>query len=143
MASRTLCQSFSADNAPPVLQSHAIDSDEPVSLGGEGGAPVPLELMFPAFNACMMAVYIQEAMAEGLVLAHLEIHTDGYLPKDIPAKGDRPAEDVSARLQYVIHVSVDGRVHQFDRSHQRVINSSLNWWLLAQNMLIEVNLILC
>jgi len=143
MASRTLCQSFSADNAPPVLQSHVIDSDEPVSLGGEGLAPAPQELMLAAFNACMMAAFIQEARAEGLALTHLEIHTDGHLPKGIPATRDRPVEDVSGRLQYVIQVSGNGTVHQFDEIHQRVINSSLNRWLLAQNLLIEGDLILC
>ncbi len=36
MASRTLCQSFSEDSVPSVLLNHVIDSDEPVSLGGEG-----------------------------------------------------------------------------------------------------------
>lgn len=143
MASRTLCQSFSADNAPPVLQSNVIDSDEPVSLGGEGLAPDPQELMLAAFNACMMATFIQEARAEDLALTHLEIHTDGHLPKGIPATGDRPAKDVSGKLQYVIHVSGVGTVHQFDGIHQRVINSSLNRWLLALNMLIEGDLILC
>lgn len=143
MASRTLCQSFSADNAPSALQSHVIDSDEPVSLGGEGLAPDPQELLLAAFNACMMAAFILEARAEGLTLTHLEIHTDGHLPMGLPATGDRPAEDVSARLVYVIHVSGDGTVHQFDGIHQRVINASLNRWLLAQNMLIEGDLILC
>ncbi|USR62394.1 OsmC family protein [Lelliottia amnigena] len=87
MASRTLCQSFSADNATPVMQSHVIDSDEPVSLGGEGLAPDPQELMLAAFNACMMAAFIQEARACGIALKHLEIHTDGHLPKGIPATG--------------------------------------------------------
>jgi uncharacterized OsmC-like protein len=86
MASRTLCQSFSADSAPPALQSHVIDSDEPVSVGGEGLAPDPQELMLAAFNACMMAAFIQEARAESLVLTQLEIHTDGHLPKGIPAR---------------------------------------------------------
>lgn len=143
MASRTLCQSFSADNAPPALQSHVIDSDEPVSLGGEGLAPDPHELMLAAFNACMMAAFILEARAEGLALTHLEIHTDGHLPKGIPASGDKRADDASGTLQYVIHVSGDGTVHQFDGVHQRVINASLNRWLLAQNMLIEGDLILC
>lgn len=143
MASRTLCQSFSADSAPPALQSHVIDSDEPVSVGGEGLAPDPQELMLAAFNACMMAAFIQEARAESLGLTQLEIHTDGHLPKGIPATGDSPAEHVSGRLQYVIHVSGDGTVHQFDGIHQRVINSSMNRWLLAQNMLIEGDLILC
>ncbi|GAB7196353.1 OsmC family protein [Dickeya oryzae] len=143
MASRTICQSFSADNAPPDLQNHVIDSDKPVSLGGEGLSPDPQELMLAAFNACIMAAFIQEARAEGLALTHLEIHTGGYLTKCIPATGDRPAEDDSGRLQYVIHVSGDGTVHRFDGIHQRVINSSLNRWLLAQNMLIEGDLILC
>ena len=143
MASRTLCQSFSADNAPLALQSHVIDSDEPVSVGGEGLAPDPQELMFAAFNACMMAAFIQEARAESLVLTQLEIHTDGHLPKGIPASGDKRADDASGTLQYVIHVSGDGTVHQFDGVHQRVINASLNRWLLAQNMLIEGDLILC
>ncbi|EMC7917028.1 TPA: OsmC family protein [Enterobacter kobei] len=143
MASRTLCQSFSADNALPALQSHVIDSDEPVSLGGEGLAPDPQELILAAFNACMMAAFIQEARNEGLALTHLEIHTDGHLPKCIPASGDKRADDASGTLQYVIHVSGDGTVHQFDGVHQRVINASLNRWLLAQNMLIEGDLILC
>ncbi|TCD13558.1 OsmC family peroxiredoxin [Lelliottia amnigena] len=142
MASRTLCQSFSADNATPVMQSHVIDSDEPVSLGGEGLAPDPQELMLAAFNACMMAAFIQEARACGIALKHLEIHTDGHLPKGIPATGDRPAKAASGRLQYVIHVSGDGTVHQFEGIHQRVINISMNRWLLAQNMLIEGDLIL-
>lgn len=81
MASRTLCQSFSEDNALPALQSHVIDSDEPVSLGGEGLAPDPQELILAAFNACMMAAFIQEARNEGLALTHLEIHTDGHLQR--------------------------------------------------------------
>ena len=120
-----------------------IDSDEPVSLGGEGLAPDPQELILAAFNACMMAAFIQEARNEGLALTHLEIHTDGHLPKGIPASGDKRADDASGTLQYVSHVSGDGTVHQFDGVHQRVINASLNRWLLAQNMLIEGDLILC
>ncbi|MGV2880490.1 OsmC family peroxiredoxin [Pantoea vagans] len=142
MTSRTLCQSFSADNAAPVPQSHVIDSDEPVSLGGEGLAPDPRELMLAAFNACMMAAFIQEVRAEGLALTQLEIHTDGHLPKGIPGSVDRPAEDASGRLQYVICVSGDGTMHQFEGIHQRVIDYSLNRWLLARNMLIEGDLIL-
>ena len=143
MASRTLCQSFSEDNALPALQSHVIDSDEPVSLGGEGLAPDPQERILAAFNAGRMAAFIQEARNEGLALTHLEIHTDGHLPKGIPASGDKRADDASGTLQYVIHVSGDGTVHQFNGVHQRVINASLNRWLLAQNMLIEGDLILC
>lgn len=36
MASRTRCQSITGDRS----QSHVIDSDEPVALGGEGRAPL-------------------------------------------------------------------------------------------------------
>ncbi|MGM8374486.1 OsmC family protein [Enterobacter hormaechei subsp. steigerwaltii] len=85
MASRTLCQSFSGDSAPSVLLNHVIDSDEPVSLGGEGVAPDPQEQMLTAFNACMMAAFIHEAMAEGLAITHLEIQTGVYLTKGILA----------------------------------------------------------
>lgn len=137
MASRTLCQSFSEDSAPSVLLNHVIDFDEPVSLGGEGLAPAPREMMLAAFNACMMAAFIHEAMAEGLAITHLEIQTGGYLTKGIPAIGYRPVENASGRLQYVIRVSGDGTAHQFEGIHQRVINTSLNRWLLAQNMLTE------
>lgn len=49
MASRTRCQSMTGDKR----QSHVIDSDEPVALGGEGRAPGPQDLMLAAFNACM------------------------------------------------------------------------------------------
>jgi len=52
-----------------ALQNHVIDSDEPVSLGGEGLAPDPRELMLAAFNACMTAVFVQEARAKDLALA--------------------------------------------------------------------------
>ncbi|MDF7650969.1 OsmC family peroxiredoxin [Pantoea sp. Acro-805] len=142
MASRTHCRSFSADNAASVPQSHVIDSDEPVLLGGGGLSPDPRELMLAAFNACMMATFIQEVRAEGLALTQLEIHTDGRLPEGIPATGDRAAENASGRLQYVICVSGDGTVHQFEGIHQRVINFSLNRGLLARNMLIEGDLIL-
>lgn len=55
MASRTLCQSFTGEESLQVLQSHVIDSDEPVSLGSEGLAPNPQELILAAFNACMRA----------------------------------------------------------------------------------------
>lgn len=85
MASRTLCQSFSGDSAPSVLLNHIIDPDEPVSLGGEGVAPAPQEQMLTAFNACMMAAFIHEAMAESLAITHLEIQTGDYLMKDILA----------------------------------------------------------
>ncbi len=85
MANRTLCQSFSGDSAPSVLLNHVIDSDEPVSLGGEGVAPDPQEQMLTAFNACMMAAFIHEAMAEGLAITHLEIQTGDYLTKGILA----------------------------------------------------------
>lgn len=142
MASRTLCQYFSADNTLPVMKSHVIDSDEPVSLGGEGMAPDPRQLMLAAFNACMMSAFIQQARTEGFALTHLAIHTDGHLPKSIPAFGGRASEDASGRLKYVIHVSGDGTMHQLEEIHQRVINLSLNRWLLAWNMLIEGDLIL-
>ncbi len=41
MASRTRCQSMTGGKR----QSHVIDSDEPVALGGEGRAPGPQDLL--------------------------------------------------------------------------------------------------
>ncbi|HBR1079910.1 TPA: OsmC family protein [Klebsiella quasipneumoniae subsp. quasipneumoniae] len=142
IASRTYCHAITADAPPNILQMHVIDSGEPVSSGGDGLTPDPQELMLAAFNACMTAAFIQEAMEKGLALTHLEIHTDGHLPKGIPAISNRPSENVFGRLQYLIRVSGDGTVHQFEAIHQRVINTSLNRWLLAQNMLIEGDLLL-
>jgi len=56
MASRTRCQSMTGGKR----QSHVIDSDEPVALGGEGRAPGPQDLLLAAFNACMTAAFVQE-----------------------------------------------------------------------------------
>ncbi|MCV2510943.1 OsmC family protein [Leclercia pneumoniae] len=138
MASRTRCRSITGDRS----QSHVIDSDEPVALGGEGRAPAPQDLMLAAFNACMTAAFVQEARGADLTLTHLDIETRGELLTEITQLCDKTTELSPGRLQYVIHVSGNGTAHQFECVHQRVINASLNRWLLAQNMTIEGDLIL-
>lgn len=65
-------------------QSHVIDSDEPVALGGEGRAPGPQDLMLAAFNACMTAAFVQEAISAGITLTHLDIETRGELLTGMP-----------------------------------------------------------
>lgn len=138
MASRTCCQSFATGKGQQVLQNHIIDSDEPVALGGSGDAPNPQELMLAAFNACMTAAFVQEAMGEDITLSQLEIQTSGQLITALSTFH----EDAPGKLQYVIRVSGHGTIHQFEQIHQRVISVSLNRWLLAQNMTIEGDLIL-
>ena len=80
MASRTRCQSMTGDKR----QSHVIDSDESVALGGEGRAPGPQDLMLAAFNACMTAAFVQEAISAGITLTHLDIETRGELLTGMP-----------------------------------------------------------
>lgn len=141
MACRTCCQSFSIDNRHPVHQTHVIDSDEPEALGGEGLAPNPQELMLAALNACMTAAFVQEARSEGVTLTHLEIQTHGQLMTGISSSCEKTVGDIPGQLQYVIHVSGLGTMHQFEQIHRRVISASFNRWLLAQNMTIEGDLI--
>lgn len=138
MASRTRCQSMTGDKR----QSHVIDSDEPVALGGEGRAPDPQDLLLAAFNACMTAAFVQEAIGAGITLTHLDIETRGELLTGISRHCEKTTDTSAGRLQYVIHVSGNGTAHQFECIHQRAINASLNRWLLAQNMTIEGDLIL-
>lgn len=123
-------------------QSHVIDSDEPVALGGEGRAPGPQDLMLAAFNACMTAAFVQEAIGAGITLTHLDIETRGELLTGISRLCEKITDVSPGWLQYVIHVSGEGTAHQFECIHQLVINASLNRWLLAQNMTIEGGLIL-
>lgn len=136
MVSRTLCHSGNGDKC------HVIDSDEPVALGGEGRAPGPQDLMLAAFNACMTAAFVQEVTGAGLRLTHLDIETRGELLTGISRLCEKTTDISPGRLQYVIHVSGEGTVHQFECVHQRVIDASLNRWLLAQHMTIEGDLIL-
>lgn len=86
MASRTRCQSITGDRS----QSHVIDSDEPVSLGGEGRAPGPQDLLLAAFNACMTAAFVQEAIGAGITLTHLDIETHGELLTGISRYCEKP-----------------------------------------------------
>jgi len=141
MASRTLCHSFAGGKRQKMRQKHVIDSDEPAELGGKGQAPNPQELMLAAFNACMTAAFVQEACWVGITLTHLEIQTCGQLLTSLSPLWGQPAREAPGRLQYVIRVSGHGRMFQFEQAHQRVIDSSLNRWLLAQNMTIEGDLI--
>lgn len=138
MASRTRCQSMTGDKR----QSHVIDSDEPVALGGGGRAPGPQDLMLAAFNACMTAAFVQEAISAGITLTHLDIETRGELLTGMPLICKKNTDASVGRLQYAIHVSGEGTAHQFECVHQQVIKASLNRWLLAQNMTIEGDLIL-
>lgn len=71
-------------------QSHVIDSDEPVALGGEGRAPGPQDLLLAAFNACMTAAFVQEAIGAGITLTHLDIETRGELLTGISGTVKKP-----------------------------------------------------
>ncbi len=142
MASRTCCQSGTSDASLSAAPRHIIDSDEPVDLGGAGLAPNPQEMMLAAFNACMMAVFVQQAQQANITLTYLEIQTAGDLITVIPSSQQPDAEGSTGWLQYVIRVRGDGSVQQFEQLHRRVIGTSLNRWLLAWNMTIEGDLIL-
>ncbi|EDN4179654.1 OsmC family peroxiredoxin [Salmonella enterica subsp. salamae] len=141
-ASQTCCRSCIIGEQIQPSSHYVIDSDEPEMLGGQGLAANPQQLMLAAFNACMTAAFAHEAEQVGIILTYLEIQTCGELMTNISARCRSSADNSSDRLQYVIRVSGNGNIRQFEQIHCRVISASPNRWLLAQNMTIEGDLIL-
>lgn len=142
MASQTCSRASISGAADTVPQLHLIDSDEPVTLGGEGFSPTPQELMLAAFNACMIAIFAMEARRENIALQRLEVQTCCDLITNLLSPQANDAESSHGRIQYVFHVSGSGTIYQFEQIHRKVINASLNWWILAQNLTVEGDLIL-
>ncbi|MGK9172029.1 OsmC family protein [Yokenella regensburgei] len=141
MASQTRCHSCIVGQTLQPSHGQVIHADEPEALGGKGAAPSPQELLLAAFNACMTAAFVHEASRENIVLTSLEIQTWGELSTGIPAASLPLAEEAPGRVQYIIHVSGNGSITQYEQIHRQVINLSPNRWLLARNMTIEGNLI--
>ncbi|EPS1771983.1 OsmC family protein [Klebsiella aerogenes] len=138
MASRTHCCSCTVGGHLQNVRDHMIDSDEPEALGGAGQAPNPQELMMAAFNACMTAAFVHEACRLKVTVTNLEIHSTGQLHTGLQ---EAVIKEMDEWLHYTIHVSGKGSINDFERIHLGVINSSPNRWLLAQNMLIEGDLV--
>lgn len=141
MASQTCCHSCIVGETLQSSRGHVIHADEPEALGGNGLAPNPQELLLAAFNACMTAAFVHEASRENITLTSLEIQTWGELSTGISLSSQPSTGEDPGRVQYIIHVSGDGSISQYEHIHCRVIGLSPNRWLLAQNMTIEGNLI--
>jgi uncharacterized OsmC-like protein len=104
-------------------------------------APSPQELLLAAFNSCMAAAFISEATRAGVRLSSLEMTTRSAL-----SRGNRsptpPHPGSQNVISYVIRASGDGSLQQFEKIHTRAIAASPNRWLLAQNLILEGDLIL-
>lgn len=128
MVSESLC----GEALPGIL------SDEPPELGGKGSAVTPRQLMLAAFNACMTATFICQALRRNIRLQRLNITTRAMLTM-LPGNADE--QPCPGRLSYVIRVAGEASVAQFDSLHQAVIAESPTRWLLAQNMTIIGDLV--
>lgn len=137
LKSHSTCHPCLINGLASAPEQSDIIADEPVSLGGEGAAPGPQELMLSAFNACITAVYITTACRMGVTIEKLNIRTRGELDLSaFPGTGSEPAPGHET-IRYLISVKGSATPAQFEQIHQAVIAASPTRWVVANNMLIE------
>lgn len=118
-----------------------IAADEPEQLLGKNSAPNPQELLMAALNACMLVGYVTAAAAANVTLTKLEIETTGELDLRGFLNIDprvKPGYDV---LYYIVRISGDGTLEQFEAIHQSVIRLSPNRFNIAMPIRLEAKLV--
>ncbi|HEX4501930.1 MAG TPA: OsmC family protein [Scandinavium sp.] len=141
MASESNCRENRVDGQPQSSVQHVIYADEPQALGGKNSAPSPQELLLAAFNACMTAVFAGVAQREGIALSRLEIQTTGNFRLTPYESLPFVENEMPDSVRYLIRVSGDGSIAQFDNIHRSVIATSPTRGILAQNMTVEGDMV--
>ena len=105
-----------------------ISIDEPLELCGTNQYANPQEYLLAATNACMIVGYVAIAALMGVKLTHLEIHTCG----DIDLQGffglDLAVVPGYESLQQTVTIAGDGTPDQFREIHERVKQTSPNYF---------------
>lgn len=115
-----------------VARSHKIVADEPLELLGGDTSANPQELLMAAFNACITVGYVAGAAIKGIKLDSLEIKTRGRL--DLRGFLDL-SDHVSPgyeKVEYEVNIKGDGSPRDFEEIHQRVMQTSPNYFNISR-----------
>ena len=129
--SETTVEAFSCAGEP-IRRNFTILADEPNELLGTDTAPNPQELLLSALNACMLVGYVAQAAIRGINLRDCRIETEGELDLRGFLGLDEDVPPGYRRICYTVHLDGDGTPEQYQEIHQAVMESSPNYFNLAQ-----------
>ncbi|MEH7216196.1 OsmC family protein [Bacillus toyonensis] len=116
--------------------------DEPKQLHGENHAANPQEFLMAAFNACVAVGYVIQAAIEDIQLTKLEIITEG----EIDLRGflgiDSNVASGYEQIQCKVKISSNGTKEQIEKIHEKVIQTSPNYWNILNAVEINMDLMI-
>ncbi len=125
-----------------VAKDFTIKVDEPLELCGTNQYANPQEYLLASLNACMMVGYSALCALEGIELTDLRIVTEG----EIDLRGFlgispdvKPGYD---QLKYVVHISGNGTLEQFEKIHQTVMATSPNYFNVSRAVPLKSRLVI-
>ena len=115
-----------------VPRSFTIVADEPHELLGTNAAPNPQELLMSAVNACMVVGYVAQASVRGIALDACRIETEGELDLRGFLGIDESVPAGYRRITYTVFLEGDGTREEYEEIHQAVMQTSPNYFNMAQ-----------
>lgn len=125
-----------------IAKDFTIRVDEPLEICGTNQYANPQEHLFAALNACMIVGYSAVCAHEGIKLEELRIETEG----DIDLRGflgiDPTVKPGYDQLRYTVYIKGDGTPEQFEKVHRTVMDTSPNYFNLANAVALKSRLVL-
>jgi len=114
-----------------------LPSDEPVSFGGDGTAPNPVEQLLGALGNCLAVGYAVNAAAAGIELRDLRIDLEGdlNLATFLGLGGTHAGYDA---IRATVHVDADAGADELDELHAAVVGTSPVGHTLQRPIPIEI-----
>jgi uncharacterized OsmC-like protein len=124
-----------------ITRRHHIACDEPRELLGGDSAPNPQDLLLSAVASCMMVGFVAGATAEGIQIDALAIETECALDLRGAFGLDPAIKPGASKVRYVIRVTGSGTAEQFAAIHQRVTETSPNYYHIANAIPFDAELV--
>lgn len=125
-----------------VKRVHTFVIDEPTELLGEDTSANPQEYLMGAMNACILNTYVIAAAMKGVKLEKVEMETEG----DLDLRGflglDKNVVPGYKELKYKLRLKGNGTPEQYKEIHKTVIETSPNYYNMANAIKLRTELII-
>lgn len=124
-----------------VEKDFTLRTDEPIELAGTNLFANPQEHLMAALNGCVMVTYVMASAMEGIELEELWLETEG----DIDLRGlfalDPTVKPGYDTIRFKAHIKGNGTPEQFQRIHEKVQQTSPNFFTVANAVKLEPELV--
>jgi uncharacterized OsmC-like protein len=101
----------------------------------------PARKSMAAFNACVMNTYVIAAAMKGIKLDKVEMETGGELDLRGFLGLDEKVKPGYDEISYTVRLKGNGTQEQFEEVHKAVLETSPNYWNIANKIKIRSDLI--